>query len=215
MLRAILRKVNVPDQLSVEARQAVRRELDTALAAIGHALQVHDLLVIGAVVVHHDQHRDAVMRGRPKRTWPCTACRHRVGSAYTDAPPSCARAPAPIAIGNDPPMPPPLTAAHRAIELVDVPQAAAIRANRRPVLALDDVPHFDREPLQRDRARIPTVCCFDARTLERLCRRGRERLAALVERAAALGRDELLARFDEARQRRSPADRPRSASDTS
>src|SRR3546814_6147183 len=39
----------------------------SALEPVGHALDVHHLLVIGAVVVHHVQDRDAVMRRRPQR----------------------------------------------------------------------------------------------------------------------------------------------------
>ena len=41
------------------------RPCDSAIVAIGHALQVHDLLVIGAVVVHHGEQRNPVMRRRP------------------------------------------------------------------------------------------------------------------------------------------------------
>ena len=92
--------------------------------------------------------------------------------------------------------------AHRPVELVDVPQAPAIRADRSPVFAFDHVPHLRRDALQRDRARVPSVSGLDARALERLRRCGRQRLAALVERAPARRRDELLARFDERGQRR-------------
>ena len=37
-----------------------------ALTPIGHALQVHHLLVIGAIVLHHEQHRDAMVRRGPQ-----------------------------------------------------------------------------------------------------------------------------------------------------
>ena len=40
---------------------------DAALAPIGHALHVHDLLMVRAIVVHHQQHRNPVVRGRPQR----------------------------------------------------------------------------------------------------------------------------------------------------
>ena len=36
------------------------------LRAVGHALHVHDLLVIGAVVVHDAQQRNLVMRRGPQ-----------------------------------------------------------------------------------------------------------------------------------------------------
>ena len=39
---------------------------DAALVAVGHALDVHHFLVIRAVVVHHRQQRDLVMRRRPQ-----------------------------------------------------------------------------------------------------------------------------------------------------
>ena len=39
---------------------------DAALVPVGHALNVHDLLMIGAVVVHDEEQRDLVVRRRPQ-----------------------------------------------------------------------------------------------------------------------------------------------------
>jgi hypothetical protein len=48
-----LREVDV----GIVDRRADVRARDAALMAIGHALQVHQLLVIRAVVVHHREQR--------------------------------------------------------------------------------------------------------------------------------------------------------------
>jgi hypothetical protein len=42
------------------------RILDAALMPIGHPLNVHHFLMVGSVVMHHRQQRDAVVRRRPK-----------------------------------------------------------------------------------------------------------------------------------------------------
>jgi hypothetical protein len=55
--------VRIPD------RRADMRILDAPLAPIGHALKMHDLLMVGAVVPHDGQHRNLVMRRRPERAW--------------------------------------------------------------------------------------------------------------------------------------------------
>ena len=44
----------------------MRAAIDAAVVAVAHALHVHHFLVIGAVVVHHAQQRNAVMRGGPQ-----------------------------------------------------------------------------------------------------------------------------------------------------
>src|SRR5437867_4250933 len=36
---------------------------DAALMPVGHALDMHDLLMVGPIVVHHAEQRNAVMRG--------------------------------------------------------------------------------------------------------------------------------------------------------
>ena len=41
-------------------------DVDAAIVLVGHALQLHDLLMIRAVVVHHGEQRDAMMRGGPQ-----------------------------------------------------------------------------------------------------------------------------------------------------
>ena len=42
---------------------------DAAIVPVGHALQVHDFLVIRAVVVHHRQDGDPVVCRRPQHSW--------------------------------------------------------------------------------------------------------------------------------------------------
>ena len=42
--------------------------------AVGHTLEVHDFLMIRTVVVHHEQHRNAMVRRSPK----CARCHHEV-----------------------------------------------------------------------------------------------------------------------------------------
>ena len=41
---------------------------DAPLVLVGHALYVHELLMVAAVVVHHAQQRNPVMRGGPQDT---------------------------------------------------------------------------------------------------------------------------------------------------
>src|SRR2546425_3057588 len=53
--------VRIPD------RCADVRILDAALAPIGHALKMHDLLMVGPVVPHDGEHWNLVMRRRPER----------------------------------------------------------------------------------------------------------------------------------------------------
>src|SRR5271166_459795 len=42
--------------------------IDSAAVAIGHDLHLHDLLMIGAIVVHDRQERNAMMRGGPQNS---------------------------------------------------------------------------------------------------------------------------------------------------
>ena len=42
------------------------RVRDAAIVAVGHDLHLHQLLMIGAVVVHDDQERNAVVRRGPQ-----------------------------------------------------------------------------------------------------------------------------------------------------
>src|SRR5262249_53957051 len=51
-------------------RRAVRRAIHGAFVETRHLLEVHHFLVIGAVVVHHDQDRDLVMRRGPEHAGP-------------------------------------------------------------------------------------------------------------------------------------------------
>ena len=44
----------------------------------GHFLQMHDLLVIGAIVVHHHQQRDLMVRRGPERA----RCVHQIAVAF-------------------------------------------------------------------------------------------------------------------------------------
>ena len=55
------------------------RPIDAALVPVGHPLQVHDFLMIGAVVVHDVQQRNAVMRGGPQDARAHTSDRRRSG----------------------------------------------------------------------------------------------------------------------------------------
>ena len=59
-----LRDLREVDVRILDRRPDVRAR-DAAVVPVGHALQVHDLLVIRAVVVHHREQRNPVMRRRP------------------------------------------------------------------------------------------------------------------------------------------------------
>src|SRR5206468_3510321 len=63
-----LRKLRVVD-VRIPDRGADVWILDAALAPIGHALEMHDLLMVGAVVPHDGEHGNLVMRRRPERAW--------------------------------------------------------------------------------------------------------------------------------------------------
>ncbi len=133
--------------------------LDAAAAAVGHRLQVHELLMIGAVVVHDVEHRDAVVRRRPQRAgtnmkspsppkasvrrpWRllASAAPSEAGSVVADA--GAARAAVPL------------------VGLVEVPQPvrpgdADAVADQRPVLVLDLGIDLRAHARGRDRARVP------------------------------------------------------------
>ena len=53
------------DRLKLDAKTLALVRL-AALIAVGHTLQVHQFLVIRAIVAHNEQHRNAVMRCRPE-----------------------------------------------------------------------------------------------------------------------------------------------------
>ncbi len=55
-------------QIGILELRADARPVDAAVVPRRHALHVHDLLVIGAVVVHDREHRDLMVRGRPERS---------------------------------------------------------------------------------------------------------------------------------------------------
>src|SRR6266700_3736199 len=51
--------------IRVRKRSPDSGAVDSALVPVGHALHVHELFVIGAVIVHDAQQRNAMMRRRP------------------------------------------------------------------------------------------------------------------------------------------------------
>src|SRR6185503_19483952 len=112
---------------------------DAALMSIGHPLDVHDLLMVGAVVVHHAQEWNPVMRGGPQRSRGV----HEVTVILNaDAQPAMLpmserrahrnRQPASDGRGA--------AASERLIMLVDRPQTRAGASNHRPVFVLDGLP---------------------------------------------------------------------------
>ena len=145
---------------------------DAALVAVGHPLDVHHLLVIGAVVVHHGQQRDLVMRGGPQHAGRVQQVAvaldvHRqppvlpVGQRAADR---RRRAVADAGAAR---------AAEVLVVLVEVPQperpAAAVAAlgHERPVLVPDLRPELRGQPRGADRRRVPRVRGLGARRVER------------------------------------------------
>src|SRR5207247_10386160 len=144
-------------------RGADMRILDAALAPVRHALKMHDLLMVGAVVPHDGEHRNLMMRRRPERARRIHGVAvvldidaeplvrftmrergaHRRGQTVTDA----------GATGS----------ADELMMLVKGPQTmrpvgeAGIARHERPVFVLDLLPDFGRETRRADRARIPRI----------------------------------------------------------
>src|SRR5579884_1575171 len=52
--------------IGIDKRRTNARIFDSALMAIGHPLDVHDLLMVSAIVSHYRQERNSMMRRRPK-----------------------------------------------------------------------------------------------------------------------------------------------------
>ncbi len=115
----------------------------TALMTIGHALDVHDLLVIGTIVVHDAEQRNPMMCRRPKRArriheitvilyadakTPILPVRERGANRcrQTRADPRCA------------------AGQQSLILLLDIPQPAPATSDARPIFILYDCPYFGR-----------------------------------------------------------------------
>ena len=62
MLRAIMAKSIFGLSMATDVRLLPR---GASLISIRHALQVHEFLVIRAIVPHHEQHRNLVVRRSP------------------------------------------------------------------------------------------------------------------------------------------------------
>src|SRR6185369_14560465 len=104
--------------------------------------------------------------------------------------------------------------ADRAVRLIEIPELAlestapsrnACRngtADERPVLVLDDVPDFRRQPAVGNRARLPGERRVEPRAVHFVGLHLHEFLAAILEYALAIRRDRALHRFDERRQAR-------------
>src|ERR1700737_5092130 len=141
------------------------RILDAALAPIGHALKMHDLLMVGAVVPHDGEHRNLMMRRRPERAWgihgvavvldvdakALVRCAMRERGAHR-----CRQT---VADASSP------GSTDELMMLVEGPQTmrpvgeAGIAGHERPVFVLDLLPNFGRETGRADRARIPRIGC--------------------------------------------------------
>ena len=174
---------------------------------VGHALDVHDFLVIGAVVVHHRQQRNPVMRRGPQ-----DAGRVHQIAVGLDADDEASvllvrerRADGRRSAVAD------ACAARRAdvlIRLVERPQPhrppahEVDRRHERPVAVLDLRPQLGRQPRGADRARVPGIRGFGARALEQALPRLGQLAAALLECSLPVRRDAALHRLDERRQRR-------------
>src|SRR5712692_3981703 len=133
---------------------------DAAIVAVAHALQVHDLLVVRAVVVHDTQHRDAVMGGGPQNARRV----HQIAVVLdTDgkSPMFAVGERGPHGRGRTVPDSGASGAADELIVLVYVPQTQRPGAHivhsryQRPVFTLDPGPQLGRQARGADRACIP------------------------------------------------------------
>ena len=135
--------------------------VDAALAPVGHALDAHDLLMIGAVVVHHVEDRQAADGGRPqdaRRIHQIAVGIDRDGDAAMllvgdRGARRRRRAIADAGAAGD---------AGVVIMLAHVPQPLRPAADeiaggrgQRPILVADRLEHLGAEPAGRDRARVP------------------------------------------------------------
>ena len=126
--------------------------------SLRHADLVRPVVVIGAVVVHHDQHRDFVFRGDPQRA----GVEHQVAVGLDvdhDAPLALVRerdAERDADLGRGAELD-----AGMAVGLVEIPQLAhlllEVVGGQHPVLVLDHLPDLEREPREGDRRGVPVL----------------------------------------------------------
>ncbi len=180
---------------------------DTALMAVRHAHHVHRLLVIRAVVVHHAQQRDVVMRRGPEHARGV----HQIAVVLdVDAQP-------PVSHGwparrRRPParhtLAVPTGCADKSIVRVGVPETERPVAHKRrlgherPVGVLDLRPQLRAQPRGADRGRVPRVGGRLARLLEQALAIRGQRGAPLAQHAAPIVGQQPSHRLDERRQRR-------------
>ena len=63
--RLCILPLDVTDAASISQAIADAGAIDAAIVSIGHALQVHHFLMIGTIIVHYGQQRDAVVCAGP------------------------------------------------------------------------------------------------------------------------------------------------------
>src|SRR5579871_3346857 len=169
------RQGRVVDERVFEAGADVR-VVDAALMPVRHALDVHDFLMIGAVVMHDAQERNAVMRRGPKDSGSV----HQIAvvlnayakSAVLAVSERCAdRCRSGVA---DPRR---ATATDGSVGPIDVPEAKRPGADRsraahqRPVLIANYIPDLGGQARGGNGARVPGIRRGIARLFRRLLMR--------------------------------------------
>ncbi len=189
----------VIDVRILDSRSDVRRR-DPALPPIGHALEMHHFLMIGPVVVHHEQNWDAMMRSCPE--WPRGI--HEI-AVILDADAQSAvllvRKRCPDCGWQGRTYRRRTTAADRSIELVDVPKRRRRAADKRPIFVFDYGPQFGSHPRRAYGTGIPSVRSFCLRPLHSLGVRGCEFFAAFFRYALTIRSHEPFAGFDQCGKR--------------
>ena len=138
------------------------RAIDAAIVAVGHALHVHHFFVVRAIVVHHAQHRNAMMRRCPQHCrseeqvavilnadgqaailFICERSAHRCGGVVSDAAATLIADVLILLFKRPQPQRPP----------AEVPE----NRHQRPILVLDLRPQLGAQAAGADGACVPGV----------------------------------------------------------